>query len=97
MMDSLGDNLDRIQIVKGWLDGKGELQEKMHDMVWSGVRKRDRNGKVPSNGSTVDVKNATWSNSIGATERIIVWKDPDGQQAFYYARVIEIPTPRWMA
>lgn len=100
MRDPLGANLDRIQIIKGWVDSKGELQEKVYDVVWSGGRKQDANGKVPSVGSTVDVKNATWTNTIGTPELITVWKDPAfdaSQSAFYYARVIEIPSPRWTA
>ena len=100
MKDPLSGNLDRIQIIKGWLDAKGELQEKVYDVVWSGDRKPDAKGKVPSVGSTVDVENATWTNTIGAPELITVWKDPDFDaklRAFYYVRVIEIPTPRWTA
>jgi hypothetical protein len=101
LKDPMGANLDRIQIVKGWLDAKGELQEKVYDVAWSGARKPDpKTGKVPSVGSTVDVANATWSNSIGAPELIAAWKDPafdPAQKAFYYARVVEIPTPRWTA
>jgi len=98
--DSFSGNLDRIQIVKGWLDADGNAQEKVHDVVWSGDRKPDANGKLPSIGSTVDVAKATWTNTIGAPELITVWKDPDfnpDQRAFYYVRVIEIPTPRWSA
>ena len=101
LKDPLGANLDRIQIVKGWVDAKGELQEQVYDVAWSGARKADpKTGKVPSVGSTVDVANATWTNTIGAPELIAVWKDPafdPAQRAFYYARVIEIPTPRWTA
>ncbi len=93
-------NLDRIQIIKGWLDAKGELHEKVYDVAWSGDRKPNADGKLPSVGNTVDVVNATWANTIGAPELISVWKDPAfnaGERAFYYARVIEIPTPRWTA
>jgi hypothetical protein len=101
LKDPIGANLDRIQIIKGWMDDHGELQEKIYDVAWSGDRKPDgQTGKLPPVGSTVDVSKATWSNSIGAPELITVWKDPDfnaGQRAFYYARVIEIPTPRWTA
>ena len=100
LKDPIGANLDRIQIVKGWMDAKGELQEKVYDVVWGGDRKPDAMGKLPSVGSTVDVANATWTNTIGATELITVWTDPDfdaSQRALYYARVIEIPTPRWTA
>jgi len=99
--DPYNGNLDRIQIIKGWLDGKGELQEKVYDVAWSGERKPDpKTGKLPPVGNTVDVANATWTNTIGSPELIAVWKDPafdSGQRAFYYARVIEIPTPRWTA
>ncbi len=100
MKDPLSGNLDRIQIIKGWLDAKGDTQEKVYDVVWSGDRKPDAKGKLPSVGNTVDVENATWTNTIGAPELISVWKDPDfdaKQRAFYYVRVIEIPTPRWTA
>ncbi len=98
LRDAIGANLDRIQIVKGWLDGKGKMQEKVYDAVWSGGRKIGADGKLPPVGNTVDVKNANWTNTIGASELATVWTDPDfdkGQKAFYYARVIEIPTPRW--
>ncbi len=100
LKDPIGANLDRIQVVKGWLDAKGELQEKVYDVVWGGDRKPGADGKLPSVGSTVDVANASWTNTIGAPELITVWKDPQfdaGERAFYYARVIEIPTPRWTA
>ena len=101
MKDPFSGNLDRIQIVKGWLDGKGKPQEKVYDVAWSGDRKPDaQTGKLPSVGNTVDVANATWTNTIGAPELIAVWKDPEFEpkaRAFYYARVIEIPTPRWTA
>jgi hypothetical protein len=100
LKDPLSGNLDRIQIVKGWLDKKGKTHEKVYDVVWSGDRKPGKDGKLPPVGNTVDVANATWTNTIGATELITVWKDPDfdpKQRVFYYARVIEIPTPRWTA
>ena len=100
LRDPIGANLDRIQIIKGWLDASGEVHEKVHDVVWSDGRNPDADGKVPLVGSTVDVENATWTNTIGSPELITVWKDPDfnaKQGAFYYARVIEIPTPRWTA
>jgi hypothetical protein len=101
LRDPIGANLDRIQVVKGWMDAKGELQERVYDVAWSGDRKPDpKTGKVPSVGSTVDVAEATWTNTIGAPELITVWKDPSfdpSQRAFYYARVLEIPTPRWTA
>jgi len=101
LKDAVGANLDRIQIIKGWLDGKGKLHEKVYDVAWSDGRAQDPDtGKVPPVGNTVNVANASWTNTIGATELVTVWTDPDfdaSQSAFYYARVIEIPTPRWTA
>jgi hypothetical protein len=100
LKDPIGANLDRYQIIKGWLDGSDTVHEKVYDVAWSGDRKLDSDGKLPPVGSTVDVANATWTNTIGAPELIGVWKDPDfdpSQPAFYYGRVIEIPTPRWTA
>jgi len=102
MKDPLGANLDRIQVIKGWLDARGEVQEKVYDVAWGDADKRrpGRDGKLPPVGSTVDVANATWTNTIGDPELIKVWKDPDfdpKRPAFYYARVLEIPTPRWTA
>jgi hypothetical protein len=99
LRDAIGANLDRIQIVKGWLDVKGKTNEKIYDVAWSDNRKPDKDGKLPPVGNTVDIKNATWMNSIGASELGTVWTDPDfdaKERAFYYARVIEIPTPRWV-
>ena len=98
LKDPYSGNLDRIQIVKGWLDKNGNTHEKVYDVVWSDQRKPDKDGKLPPVGNTVDVKNATWTNTIGESELITVWQDPSfdpKQHAFYYARVIEIPTPRW--
>jgi hypothetical protein len=98
--DPYSGNLDRIQIVKGWLDAEGNTQEKVYDVVWSGDREPGPDGKLPPVGNTVDVASATWTNSIGKPELITVWQDPDfdpSLRAFYYARVIEIPTPRWTA
>ncbi len=100
LKDSYSGNLDRIQIIKGWLNRNGETQEKVYDVVWSGDRKPDANGKLPPVGNTVNVARATWKNTIGSPELITTWTDPDfdaTQSAFYYARVIEIPTPRWTA
>ncbi len=97
LRDEIGANLDRIQIVKGWSEGKA-THEKVYDVAWSDNRQPDSKGKLPSVGNTVDVKNANWTNTIGAAELATVWEDPDfdpKQRAFYYARVIEIPTPRW--
>ena len=102
LKDPIGANLDRVQIIKGWVDAKGETQEKVYDVVWSDAQRRkpDAKGKVPPVGDTVDVENATWTNTIGDPELITVWKDPSfdaKQRAFYYVRVLEIPTPRWTA
>jgi hypothetical protein len=100
LRDPIGANLDRIQIVKGWLDGEGKTQERVHDVAWGGDRTPGADGKLPPVGSTVDLATATWTNTIGAPELITVWTDPDfdpSERAFYYARVIEIPTPRWTA
>jgi len=87
--------------VKGWLDAKGGLHERIYDVAASGHRKIDRKGRVAEDvGSTVDVANASYTNSIGATSLRAVWRDPDfdpKQAAFYYVRVIEIPKPRWTA
>lgn len=98
LKDPIGANLDRIQVVKGWLDAAGALHEKVYDVVWSGGRTPGADGKLPPVGDTVDTESATWTNTIGAPELITVWNDPEfdpAQYAFYYARVIEIPTPRW--
>ena len=102
LKDPYSGNLDRIQIVKGWLDATGKTHEKVYDVVWGDADRRrpGPDGKLPPVGNTVDVANATWANTIGDPELIAVWKDPDfdaSQRAFYYARVIEIPTPRWTA
>jgi hypothetical protein len=98
LKDPIGGNLDRIQIIKGWLDAEGETHEKVYDVVWSGDRKPGDDGKVPPVGNTVDVKTASFTNTIGESELAAVWTDPDfdpSQKAFYYVRVLEIPTPRW--
>jgi hypothetical protein len=96
--DPTSGNLDRIQIVKGWTKS-GQSFEKVYDVVWSGDRKPDvASGKVPGIGSTVDLANATYTNTIGSTELKTVWTDPEfdpSLHAFYYARALEIPTPRW--
>jgi hypothetical protein len=100
LKDPFGGNLDRIQIVKGWRDATGETQEKVYDVVWSDDRVPGADGKLPPVGNTVDVARAIWKNTIGDPELITVWTDPDfdpAQAAFYYAKVIEIPTPRWTA
>lgn len=98
LRDPIGANLDRIQIVKGWLDADGTTQERVYDVAWSDERVPNKEGKLPAVGNTVDAANANWTNTIGAAELGTVWRDPDfdaQQKAFYYARVIEIPTPRW--
>jgi hypothetical protein len=100
LRDPMGANLDRIQIVKGWLDADGEPREKVYDVAWSGGRMQDANGKLPPVGDTVNLSIPSWTNTIGASELGTVWSDPDfdsSLRAFYYARVIEIPTPRWTA
>ncbi|WP_096086190.1 DUF3604 domain-containing protein [Agaribacterium haliotis] len=97
--DPIGANLDRIQIIKGWLDKNGQLHEKVYDVAVSDQREI-KNGKALSAvGNTVDEKTASWSNSIGDAELAALWSDPDfdkNEAAFYYARVLEIPTPRWV-
>ncbi len=98
LRDVDGANLDRVQIIKGWLDASGTPQEKVYDVVWSGARKPGKDGKLPPVGNTVDVKEATYTNAIGAPFLQAYWKDPDFNpklRAFYYIRVLEIPTPRW--
>jgi hypothetical protein len=102
LKDPYGANLDRIQIVKGWMDGTGKTHEKVYDVAWGDAQRRKigPDGKLTPVGSTVNVAEATWRNTIGDSELIEVWTDPDfdpAQKAFYYARVIEIPTPRWTA
>jgi hypothetical protein len=99
LRDPIGANLDRIQIVKGWLDANGKTHEKVYDVAWSAGRQHDANGVLTPVGNTVDIVNANWTNTIGASELGTVWTDPDfdrAQSAFYYARVLEIPTPRWV-
>jgi hypothetical protein len=97
--DPKSGNLDRIQIVKGWLDGNGKQHEQVYDVAWSGDRKPDpKTGKLPPVGDTVNAATAEYSNSIGAAELSVAWTDPDfdpSVRAFYYVRVLEIPTPRW--
>jgi hypothetical protein len=95
--DPLSGNLDRVQIIKGWLDDSGQTQEHVYNVAWSGDRKLDTDGKLPAVGNTVDEKTGSYTNSIGAAQLATVWQDPDfnpGQRAFYYVRVLEIPTPR---
>ena len=101
LKDPIGANLDRVQVVKGWVDSDGNLQERLYDVAVSDGRKIGKDGRCKTPvGNTVDLENAVWSNTIGDTEMVTVWKDPDfdaGLRAFYYVRVIEIPTPRWTA
>ena len=99
LKDPDGANLDRVQVVKGWVDSSGETQERVYDVVWSDMEDRARSGgKVPAVGDTVNRETAEYTNDIGTAELRAVWTDPDyaeGQRAFYYVRVLEIPTPRW--
>jgi len=102
MKDPIGANLDRIQVVKGWMDARGALHEQVYDVAWGDADKRKpgADGKLPAVGSTVDLADASWTNTIGDPELITVWTDPAfdaKQRAVYYARVLEIPTPRWTA
>ena len=100
LRDPIGANLDRYQIVKGWLNADGTTSERVYDVAWSDDRVPGADGKLPPVGSTVDVETATWTNTIGAPELIAVWTDTEfdpAQPAFYYGRVLEIPTPRWTA
>ena len=96
--DPDGANLDRVQVIKGWLDAAGKRHEKVYDVAWSDNRKQGSDGKVPPVGNTVNVKEVTYANSIGAPYLEAYWKDPafdPAERAFYYVRVLEIPTPRW--
>jgi hypothetical protein len=99
LRDPDGANLDRVQIIKGWLDDKGELHERIYDVVVSDGREIGEDGRAREPvGNTVDIDKATFTNTIGRTTLAAVWSDPDfdpGQSAFYYVRVLEIPTPRW--
>ena len=101
LKDPIGANLDRVQVIKGWVDKAGVAHEKVFDVVWSDMdRRRAAGGKVPAVGDTVDVMKATYANSIGAPALATVWTDPEfdpSLRAFYYVRVIEIPTPSWVA
>jgi len=99
LRDVIGANLDRIQIVKGWLDAEGETHEKVYDVAWSTGREPDANGVLPPAGTRVAIPPPTGATPIGASELGTVWTDPDfdpEESAFYYARVLEIPTPRWV-
>lgn len=100
LRDPEGANLDRVQIIKGWVDADGNPREAVYDVAWSDNRTPGADGKLPPVGDTVDLSVPSWTNTIGASELGAVWSDPDFDadlNAFYYARVIEIPTPRWTA
>jgi hypothetical protein len=100
MRDPDGANLDRVQIVKLWLDAEGEPMERVYDVAWSGGREPGADGKLPPVGSTVDLTIPTWTNTIGGSELRGLWTDPDfdaSRSSIYYARVLEVPTPRWAA
>ncbi|MCE2459695.1 MAG: DUF3604 domain-containing protein [Pseudomonadales bacterium] len=97
--DPDGANLDRVQVIKGWRDQEGTLHERIYDVAWSGNRNL-RDGELEDVDSTVDIATATYLNSVGAAELAVTWTDPDfkaDEVAFYYVRVLEIPTPRWTA
>lgn len=90
-------NLDRVQVIKGWLDSSGQAHERVFNVAWSGDRNLDKDGALPAVGNTVDVETASYTNAIGAVELLTVWEDPEfdpSRHAFYYARVLQIPTPR---
>lgn len=98
--DAMGANLDRVQVVKGWVDSDNISYEKVYDVAWSGERELSPKGTLPLVGNTVDLADASWTNDIGAPMLESLWRDPDfdaKQSAFYYVRVLEIPTPRWTA
>lgn len=98
MKDPDGANLDRIQIIKGWVDTEGKTHEQIINVTWSDKRQLQEGGKLPAVGNTVDLKTAKYKNSIGAATLMGSWKDQNfdpEQHAFYYARALEIPTPRW--
>jgi hypothetical protein len=95
--DPLGAHLDRVQIVKGWLGADGKAQERVFDVAWSGGREPGTDGKLPAVGNTVDFASGKYANTIGAAQLAAVWRDPafdPAQRAFYYVRVVQIPTPR---
>ena len=95
--DPVHANLDRIQVIKGWLDANGAAQETVYNAAWSGERSLESDGRLPAVGNTVDTTTGEWDNSIGAPSLHVMWTDPDfdpSQRAFYYVRVLQIPTPR---
>jgi len=99
LKDPESGNLDRIQIIKGFINKWGRPDDKIYDVALSDNRKADpKTGKAPPVGNTVDIKTATYTNNIGDTQLSAVWTDPDfdpASKAVYYVRVLEIPTPRW--
>ena len=100
MKDPDGANLDRVQVIKGWLDSDRKLTEKIYNVAWSGDRVVKPDGSLDSVGSTVDVPSAAYWNTIGDAEFAVAWQDPDfdpSERAFYYVRVLQIPTARWTA
>jgi hypothetical protein len=101
LRDPDGANLDRVQIIKGWLDKDGKTHERIYDVAVSDGREIGADGRCREQvGTTVDVDDASYTNSIGDALLMAHWKDPEfdpKQHAFYYVRVIEIPTPRWTA
>jgi hypothetical protein len=101
MKDPIGANLDRVQVIKGWVDSTNKTHERIYEVAWSNPAKRKlAGGKLPAVGDTVDLTTATYRNSIGAPTLVGRFRDPNfdpKQRAFYYVRVLEIPTPRWTA
>ena len=98
LRDPEGANLDRVQVVKGWLEADGTTRERVYDVAWSGDRRVGRDGKLAAIGTTVNVADASYTNAIGAAFLQTFWTDPEfdpARPAFYYVRVMEIPTPRW--
>ena len=96
--DPDGANLDRVQIVKSWLDENGLTKERVHNVAWSGERKINKNGSLAAVGSTVNLREASYQNTIGSPELSVTWTDGDfnpSEAAVYYVRVLQIPTPRW--
>jgi hypothetical protein len=100
LKDPVGANLDRVQVIKGWYGSDGKPNEKVFNVAWSDPAKRQLvDGKLPAVGNTVDLTKASYANSIGAADLSAVWSDPEFNpkvRAFYYVRVLEIPTPRWI-
>ena len=97
LRDPLGGNLDRVQVVKGWVDASGQTQQRVYNVAWAGAREIAPDGSLPAVGNTVDEATGEYTNTIGTEQISTVWSDPDfdtGQLAVYYVRVLEIPTPR---